>query len=821
MLAPMRALPVALGIAAAAALWDTASHVVPTDAGSWRGISNPPSAARIAAAVVLGGIAAWRLRRASTYAAAPFAGLLVALLPLVPAYTGALLPLLAFQGLVLRLVAGAAVGVFLARLWAAKAAGADRVPLLALFAAAFAFYAAWGERFPGAGPQGDEPHYLVMAQSLLSDGDLDLGDEFASREYAAFYGGDLAPHTSPNSPRDRLHSMHSPGLPVLMLPAYAAGGYRGARLFVSALVALTAALLYRLVRETTGSAAAAVGIWTLAALAPPLPFFAVTLYPEAVASLAVVAFLLASRATPGGLAIAATAALAAVLPWVHTKYIPLAAAGLGFVLLRPVSWLARAVGAGAFAVSLVALAAYFRAHYGSASFTAALGPADVDPLRAPWGLAGALLDRQYGLLIVAPALAIGAAGLVALWRARTGDALRAIALALIVALPTAAYVAWWGGAAPPARHLVPLASPLLLGAAMVAARARDALAACAGAGLVLLGLAADTPRMLRNRPDGESLLLRTLSPDLDLNAWLPSFVVGDPRAAILGAALLATFAFAWRFGRRGLVAGVAAYAVAVAAVRDRPQVDRGPATQRLLWDWSDTSGVRTSSAGWRDLAVPFELPRAPWTLDAGAARNSRRIVVPPGAYHVVVRTRAVTLPAAARVEVFAGDFTLAALDVGGTGSATLPLLLPVGGRGIAVGATGAAGRLEIEDVRVVPETLAPPERRGELSWPERLELYRVGSDGVRVTALGRSPREGSAFRVRGEAAFVVEGPAAGAVEVRAPAGATVIAGGRELAAGEGAISLPFAAGVALGRTSALGVRVRAKDGAVSFALAGR
>ena len=44
----------ALGIAAAMALRDTAFHVVPTQGGgSWRGVSDPPSAAAIALALAV------------------------------------------------------------------------------------------------------------------------------------------------------------------------------------------------------------------------------------------------------------------------------------------------------------------------------------------------------------------------------------------------------------------------------------------------------------------------------------------------------------------------------------------------------------------------------------------------------------------------------------------------------------------------------------------------------------------------------------------------------------------------------------------------
>jgi hypothetical protein len=34
---------------------------------------------------------------------------------------------------------------------------------------------------------GDEPHYLLAAESIVHDGDVDVLDEYASRDYSEFY----------------------------------------------------------------------------------------------------------------------------------------------------------------------------------------------------------------------------------------------------------------------------------------------------------------------------------------------------------------------------------------------------------------------------------------------------------------------------------------------------------------------------------------------------------------------------------------------------------------------------------------------------------
>jgi len=68
---------------------------------------------------------------------------------------------------------------------------------------------------------GDEPHYLLMAESLRVDGDLDLANDYAPAP------GDQRrePPREQHARLDRfgaLRSMHEPGLAVLLLPVHVA-----------------------------------------------------------------------------------------------------------------------------------------------------------------------------------------------------------------------------------------------------------------------------------------------------------------------------------------------------------------------------------------------------------------------------------------------------------------------------------------------------------------------------------------------------------------------------------------------------------------------
>jgi hypothetical protein len=60
---------------------------------------------------------------------------------------------------------------------------------LALFAVLFGVYASTVgiDAFRDSDYAGDEPHYLLAAESVVEDGNVDVLDEYADRRYADFY----------------------------------------------------------------------------------------------------------------------------------------------------------------------------------------------------------------------------------------------------------------------------------------------------------------------------------------------------------------------------------------------------------------------------------------------------------------------------------------------------------------------------------------------------------------------------------------------------------------------------------------------------------
>jgi hypothetical protein len=617
---------------------------------------------------------------------------------------------------------------------------------------------------------------------------------------------------------------------VLVLPAYALGSYRGTQLLLSALVALAAVLLHRLVREALRDERLALAAWAAFVFTPPVPFYALQLYPETPALLAMAVFLLASRGRPGWLWAGAASVAAAVLPWLHTKFLPLGALGLALTLVRPCSRRVRAAASALFVTSVGLLLVFFHRLYGTASISAAYGSPDWALERLPWGLTGLFVDRQFGLLAVSPVWAMALFGLVVLWRIRPGDTLRALLLAVPPLVANGCHAAWWGGACPPGRFVLVSLPPLVLALAAGMKARPDVSAVLAGIGLGVVGLAADAPRILHNRFDGESLLLRFLSPAVDLNALLPSFFETRGPAVLLALSLFAALALAWRWRLRGLLAGTVAVVLVAEAVRTRPIVDERLAGLRVLLEWQPERWRALSGApDLRSLSLPLELPRRPWILDGPDPRNSRMMDLPPGDYLVEVQLNRLEASApSVRLEMHAGDLALATAQVeDGRSRVVLPMTLPVGARHLALSAAVSGGRTELREARIRPQVVVPRDRRELLRWPlfAEPERYRTKAGALAVTSLDRSAPDQDGFRLTGgEGAFVLDGRPGSPVEVRLvrprpDAGDTLWWGSQRIELGvaaESILSLRLEGGTELGTTTALPVRVRADGAWIAF-----
>ena len=347
---------------------------------------------------------------------------------------------------------------------------------------------------------GDEPHYLVIAESVLRDGDLSLADDYASRNYQRegyHSGARLEPHVTTGR-QGRVVPWHQVMTSLVILPAYAAAGYRGAGatmvVIMSATALFTFLLLRRFVRERT---AAIVTLFFF--LTYPLLLYSHLVYPEVFAIFLVAvgtwaALEVRAGKGPGYLFLAGIAA--ALLPHFHSKFIVLAAA-LAFLVVLCAggrSWRLLYFFAPV-CLSLAALAFWTWYLYGPniiRGLTVSGGTGGFFGGDSPWGIPGLYFDRAWGLVPFAPLYLALFAGM-PLPRNRRALKKWWIFIPVTIAVYTVVvggFREWHGGAAPVPRYLVPLLPLFVLCAGLVVSGVRSrwvwvALGALAGAQVVL------------------------------------------------------------------------------------------------------------------------------------------------------------------------------------------------------------------------------------------------------------------------------------------------------------------------------------------------
>ncbi|MDQ3851143.1 MAG: hypothetical protein M3296_11090, partial [Actinomycetota bacterium] len=118
---------------------------------------------------------------------------------------------------------------------------------------------------------GDEPHYLLTAESIVTDGDVDLRDEYASRAYRDWYPYVLERHGRLTN--GQANEPHGVGFPLLIAPAYALGGPTAVQLFLAAIAALAFVLAAALARWVVPDPWAA-GAALACGLSPPAVAYA-------------------------------------------------------------------------------------------------------------------------------------------------------------------------------------------------------------------------------------------------------------------------------------------------------------------------------------------------------------------------------------------------------------------------------------------------------------------------------------------------------------------------------------------------------------------
>ena len=173
---------------------------------------------------------------------------------------------------------------------------------------------------------GDEPHYLITAESIAYDFDLDLRNDYASSERVLRVVNvfPLGPHAAVYKDSGELRPFRGVALPALLAPGIGLGGLTGARLVMLLIAALLADQLYRLLRDLRLRRRYRILAWVSVVFCLPVLAFTSQFYPELPgALLVVVALRVMVRGASSPAALALGSAAAAALPWLHLRYLPL------------------------------------------------------------------------------------------------------------------------------------------------------------------------------------------------------------------------------------------------------------------------------------------------------------------------------------------------------------------------------------------------------------------------------------------------------------------------------------------------------------------
>lgn len=389
---------------------------------------------------------------------------------------------------------------------------------------------------------GDEPFYLLITESMLHDGDLDLGNQYRALTGTASGRTDLVPQAGdPTGQHGEQYSRHEPFLALLMLPGYVLGGLHGA----IAVIALFGVLLVRSTirwMEDEGVPDESVrAVFPFFAFAPPILFYATRIWPEVPAAFFFVEAIRGIRAQRAKRWLPALFGLVMLKLRFVLVAIALIAAGLR---ARRSGWIALVILAIPLFVVWLITGSVTSVHTWRE-----LVPAH--PMNYVRGFCGLLVDGMSGIAFQAPFYLFGLAALVR-WRETPRGFRTGILTALLYIFFLFPRQESFGNYGPPLRYLVFLMPLLALGAAWMWERIpRGAIAIVAvwTIGLVIHGLA--FPWRLFHEANGENAVGEWLSRlyHADFSRLFPSFVrIND--AAWIGAAVVAVMLVLFALPRR-------------------------------------------------------------------------------------------------------------------------------------------------------------------------------------------------------------------------------------------------------------------------------
>ncbi len=323
---------------------------------------------------------------------------------------------------------------------------------------------------------GDEPQYLLITQSLLHDGDIDLSNATKESDLE-FHQKTVQPRRAPASPPGRVHSAHPIGLGILLAPVYWLGltAADHPRLACVLLVAVTSAmsvlLAFRWLIDQDVSPAGALLTSIGVGISPLMFLFSTQLYPEVFALVAAL-IVLTVLARPLARTRVRQSALGIVvilvaLPLLHQRLLPMAVF-LGLLMWLHVREIPDRVSIlkSSGVILTLATAAYILYHlHFSGDIWGPFKPGNADVLdfeHLPTALVGQWLDARVGLLNNSPIFVGALVGVVAMAVSRDRRLLIVVGIYATTACVNALSNDWRFGYCFPSRFMVTALPALLI-----------------------------------------------------------------------------------------------------------------------------------------------------------------------------------------------------------------------------------------------------------------------------------------------------------------------------------------------------------------------
>jgi hypothetical protein len=345
--------------------------------------------------------------------------------------------------------------------------------------------------------QGDEPHYLIITQSILKDADVYLTNNYEARQYLPYFQQDIMMWHVAHGKSGRFVSTHPYFLSILVLPGFWLFGYEGAAMTMIVLMSF-AALFCFLITDRFVTRSVAAGVTLFLFFTYPLLFYSRLIYPET-AGIFLVALGLWSawrlkesqkRLYAGILGMCAGGVLL-----FHPKFIAITISLLIlFFIVRPnkdgktLAWLlVPAAGCILLLLVLTNIAFGWKIVQGLTASGGSKFQGGYWGHNSVWGIGGLYIDRVWGLLIFAPVYALFGYGLVCQKTPLEWDRWW-IFFPICIGLHTlvlGVFQSWNGGAAPVQRYLVPLIPLFLVCIALFMDRVRSKVAWIAAGALSL------------------------------------------------------------------------------------------------------------------------------------------------------------------------------------------------------------------------------------------------------------------------------------------------------------------------------------------------